>query len=371
MSLVIALSVFNGLEQLIRSLYNSFDPEIRITSLQGKTFEITPSFLAKIQNLDGVYILIEVIEDNALLKYQEEQVVVKVKGVSQGFLQEHRIDSTIIEGKPNFYKNNQDAAIIGQGVQYQLSVNLSGGLYAMQLLYPKATSAGSLDPQKLVSRENIIPSGVFSIEKQYDDNYIFVSLEFAQRLFSIGNRRSAIEIKSNGVIRINKLQRNLKELLGENFLVQNSDEQHSSLLKAVKIEKLFMHVTISFIFAIASLNIFFCLTMLAIKKKKDIALLFALGATRNMIKNIFLVEGGLIAFTGSSLGLALGLGICLLQQKFGFVSMGMETSIVDAYPVKLQLADFITTGFTVVVITMLASYRPAIQASKTIVKEHL
>ena len=277
----------------------------------------------------------------------------------------------MIEGKPSFIKNGSDAAIIGQGVQYQLSVNLGGELYSMQLLYPKATNTGSLDPQKLVSRENIIPAGVFSIEKQYDDNYIFVSLDFAQRLFSLGNRRSAIEIKTDGAIGIEQLQKELKKILGEKFLIQNSDEQHASLLKAVKIEKLFMHVTISFIFAIASLNIFFCLTMLAIKKKKDIAILYAMGATSSIVKNIFLLEGCLVAFTGAITGLALGLGVCWLQIKYGFVSMGMETSIVDAYPVQLHLSDFVTTGITVIVITILASYRPAVQASKTMVKDFL
>ena len=143
------------------------------------------------------------------------------------------------------------------------------------------------------------------------------------------------------------------------------------MLKAVKIEKLFMHVTISFIFAIASLNIFFCLTMLAIKKKKDIAILYAMGATSSIVKNIFLLEGCLVAFTGAITGLALGLGVCWLQIKYGFVSMGMETSIVDAYPVQLHLSDFVTTGITVIVITILASYRPAVQASKTMVKDFL
>ena len=187
----------------------------------------------------------------------------------------------------------------------------------------------------------------------------------------MGNRRSAIEIKTDGAIGIEQLQKELKKILGEKFLIQNSDEQHASLLKAVKIEKLFMHVTISFIFAIASLNIFFCLTMLAIKKKKDIAILYAMGATSSIVKNIFLLEGCLVAFTGAITGLALGLGVCWLQIKYGFVSMGMETSIVDAYPVQLHLSDFVTTGITVIVITILASYRPAVQASKTMVKDFL
>lgn len=370
MSLVTALSVFNGLEDLIRSLYNTFDPEIKITAIKGKTFALDNTLLQKIKNTEGVGIVTEVVEDNALLKYKQEQMVVKVKGVSENFIQHNRMDSMIIEGDFALHKGNKEFAIIGRGIQYTLSISLANNMFPLQLLYPKNKKALSADPQKLISRQNIQQGAVFAIEKQYDDNYIFVPIDFAQRLFSYEDRRTSLEVKTQAGHDVDRVRNRLRKVLGENFLVQNSDEQHASLLKAVKIEKLFMHLTISFILAIASLNIFFCLTMLAIKKKKDVAVLFSMGASASTIKRIFLIEGALISFTGATAGILLGALLCFAQQKFGMVSMGMETAIVDSYPVKMKAIDFISTLITIVIITFIASYRPAVSASKTDIRNN-
>jgi len=372
MSLVIALSVFNGLEDLIRSLYNAFDPQIKITALKGKTFHVDSAFLRKIQNIEGVELVTEVIEDNILLKYREDQMVIKAKGVSDNFTLQHRMDSMIVEGKFILHGDSLDYAIIGRGVQYKLSIPIEGGgSYPLQLWYPKNKKALSLNPEKMFNREVALPGAVFAIEKQYDDGYIIVPLRLMQQLLDYSDKRTAIEIKVKDGVWIDGVRNRLRDLLGDDFVVQNSDEQHASLLKAVKVEKLFMNITISFILAIASLNIFFSLTMLAIDKKKDVAILFSMGASTNLIKTIFLFEGMLIAFTGAISGLLMGYAICALQQKFGFVSMGMETSLVDAYPVKMEVWDFVTTGITILLITFIISYRPALRASKVSIKDTL
>jgi lipoprotein-releasing system permease protein len=371
MSLVVALSVFNGLEDLIRSLYNSFDPELKVTAMKGKSFPVNDAFLSRIRAIEGVGVVTEVIEDNALLKYKEDQMVVKVKGVSENFTQQNRMDSMITEGEFTLRKDSIDYAIIGRGVQFNLSIPLNGTIYPLQLWYPKNKPAMGLDPLSVFNRENIMPGAVFAIEKQYDDNYIFVPLSFTEKLLHYGNKRTSLEIKTKEGFRIKEVQNSIKKMLGPDFKVQNSDEQHASLLKAVKIEKLFMHITISFILAIASLNIFFSLTMLALEKKKDIAILFSMGASQNLIKNIFLLEGTIIAFLGAFTGIILGLAICIVQQEFGIVPMGMETSVVDAYPVKIQAGDFISAALTILVITILISYRPAVKASKVTIKDNL
>jgi lipoprotein-releasing system permease protein len=371
MSLVVALSVFNGLEDLIRSLYNSFDPELKVTAMKGKSFPVNDAFLSRIRAIEGVGVVTEVIEDNALLKYKEDQMVVKVKGVSENFTQQNRMDSMITEGEFTLRKDSIDYAIIGRGVQFNLSIPLNGTIYPLQLWYPKNKPAMGLDPLSVFNRENIMPGAVFAIEKQYDDNYIFVPLSFTEKLLHYGNKRTSLEIKTKEGFRIKEVQNSIKKMLGPDFKVQNSDEQHASLLKAVKIEKLFMHITISFILAIASLNIFFSLTMLALEKKKDVAILFSMGASQNLIKNIFLLEGTIIAFLGAFTGIILGLAICIVQQEFGIVPMGMETSVVDAYPVKIQAGDFISAALTILVITILISYRPAVKASKVTIKDNL
>jgi lipoprotein-releasing system permease protein len=281
------------------------------------------------------------------------------------------MDSMITEGEFTLHKDSTNYAIIGRGVQYKLSIPVDNGIFPLQLWYPKTKNSLSLDPATLFNRENIMAGAVFAIEKQYDDNYIFVPLAFTQNLLNYGNKRTSLEVKTKEEFRMKEVQNNLKKALGPDFKIQNSDEQHASLLRAVKIEKLFMHITISFILAIASLNIFFSLSMLAIEKTKDVAILFSMGASQNFIKKIFLGEGMIIAFSGAISGLIIGMGICLAQQKFGLVSMGMETSIVEAYPVKMQAGDFVSTGITIFLITMLISYRPAVKASKIDIKESL
>ena len=128
-------------------------------------------------------------------------------------------------------------------------------------------------------------------------------------------------------------------------------------------EKLFVFFTFNFILLISSINIFFSLSMLVIDKKKDIAILSAMGATPLLIRNIFLAEGAIVAFIGAGTGLTLGLLVCWVQQTFGLISMGMATALVDAYPVKMQLTDFLFTGIAIILITLLVSIRPALSAA--------
>ncbi len=371
MALVIVLSVFNGLEDLIRSLYSSFDPEIKITASTGKSFEVDDHFLEKINNVKGVDIVTEVIEDNAYARYRDAEMVVKIKGVGNNFIDQQRIDQTIVHGELKLKKEGINYAIIGRGVQYMLGISPSNDFYTLQLFYPKNIRPGSLSATNIYNQRNILPGAIFAIEKQYDESYVFVPLDFAQELMEYGNKRTSLEIKASPGANIRTLQNSLKELLGEDFKVLNSDEQHSGLLRAIKIEKLFVFITFSFILAVASFNIFFSLTMLAIDKKKDIAILYAMGATDKMIRGVFLKEGALIAFIGAASGLGLGLLICWLQQTYGLVSMGMQTSVLDAYPVKMKFTDFIYTGLSIILITFLASFRPAILATKANIKDNL
>ena len=180
-----------------------------------------------------------------------------------------------------------------------------------------------------------------------------------------------LEIKVNSTGNIPEVKDQLMNYLGDDFKVLTSEEIHADFFKVLKIEKLFVFITFSFILAIASFNIFFSLTMLAIDKKKDIAILSSFGAEKRLIKSIFLTEGAIISFLGAFLGLFLGLIICLAQQQFGIVSMGMETAVIDAYPVKMQFPDFFYTGLSIITITFLASYRPAIIATRINIQGNL
>lgn len=371
MALIVVLSVFNGLEGLIKQLYSTFDPEIKITAVEGKSFKIDEAFLNKVKNTEGVAYVTEVIEDNCLLRYQDKQLVVKIKGVSESFKHQNNIDSMIVDGNFMLSKGKKEFAVIGRGIQNHLNINIQNRIYPLQLWYPRITRNASLNPETAFNRDMIMPEGVFAIEKQYDDHYIFVPIDFARRLLEYDDKITTLEIKTDGKEDLAIVQERLKDLLGEPFNVQNAEEQHASLIKAVKIEKLFVYLTFSLILAVASINIFFSLSMLVIDKQKDISVLMAVGASPAFIKKLFLTEGAIIAFSGAILGLILGFGICFLQETFGFVSMGMETAVVDAYPVDMQLSDFIFTSLLIITVTISVSIAPANRASHTDIKSHI
>ncbi|MBC6991832.1 MULTISPECIES: FtsX-like permease family protein [Hymenobacter] len=374
MSLIIVLSVFNGLEDLVRSLYGKSDPDLLISAVQGKAFPVSPALLTRLSATPGVGLVTEVIEDNALLQYHDRQMVVKMKGVSNNYFAQSNIDSAIVEGDHRLNRNGEHYALLGAGVQHELSIALDNRFSPLRLLYPRNSGKKSFsitDLDNAFTQQNILAGGVFLIEQHIDDSYIFVPLDFAQSLLQYGNKRTALEVKVKNDEPVDDVKARLRKVLGKQFKVLDSDEQHVSLLKAIKVEKMFVFITFAFILLIASLNIFFSLSMLVIDKRKDVAILMAMGATSHIVRNIFLLEGAIVAMVGALTGLILGVTICWAQQTFKIVSMGMATSVVDAYPVKMQLVDIVLTGLAIVVITITVSIRPALAASRLDVRENL
>jgi lipoprotein-releasing system permease protein len=373
-ALIIVLSVFNGLEDLVRTLYGKSDPNLVISATKGKAFNVDRTFLMKLENTPGVALLTEVIEDNALLQYHDRQMVVKMRGLSDNYFGQSQIDANIREGDHRLRRDSLELALVGAGVQHELSITLNNRLAPMRLLYPRNTPGKkslSIDPSKAFNEENLTAGGVFLIEQHIDDSYIFVPLTFAQRLLGYGTRRTALYVKVGQSFETDKVKAQLRKQLGSQFKVQDSDEQHVSLFKAIKVEKLFVFITFTLILLIASLNIFFSLSMLVIDKKKDISVLLAMGASQKAVRRTFLYVGAIVALVGATVGLVFGVGLCWLQQRFGFVSMGMATSVVDAYPVKIQASDLIFTCLSIIFITLSVSIRPALNASHLDLRENL
>lgn len=369
-ALIVVLSVFNGLEVLLQTLYTSFDPELKIESVKGKSFVVSDTLLTSIRSVEGVKTLTEVIEDYAYVRYRNADMVVTIKGVSENFLDQHRLDSHITEGELKLTKDSVPFAIIGRGVRYTLTAEVTDDMHALQVFYIKNLKNNSLDPSKIYSRKDIRPGSVFSIEKNYDENYIFVPLTFAKDLLDYDSRRTSLEVQTDGVDVI-RTQQALRERLGKGFSVLTNQEQHRDLYRLLKIEKLFTFLSLSLLLLVGSINIFFSLMMLAIDKKKDISILSAMGAQPSLIRRIFLVEGALISFIGAGVGLLLGSALCFLQEYVGLVGMGMENAVVANYPVQMKLSDFLLTSAVVVGVSLLVSFRPAILAARSYSVDHL
>ncbi len=367
-ALIIILSVFNGLEDLLRTLNNSFDPQIKIEASRGKSFEVTPDLLASVKKIHGVKLVTEVIEDYAYLKYRDANQVVMMKGVSPNFLEQHRIDHNIVEG--DITKGTFNYAIIGSGIKYALSISLDD-INPLHLYYIKNLKSGTLDPSKLYSQKSITAGAVFSIVQNFDENYVVVPIAFAEELLSYKNKRTSLEILTDGIVDESEVIRNMEQSLGTNFHVLDHQQQHKDLFKLLKTEKLFAFLALTLLLIVGSINIFFSLMMLALEKKKDVSILHAMGTQLTTIRNIFLLQGGLIAIIGTISGLVLGGAVVWLQQHFGLVSMGMESSVMEGYPVKMNPSDFVVVLIVMTLITFLISYKPASLAAKFASVQHL
>ena len=365
MCLILALSVFNGLEGLLRSMYGNFDPDIVIQPTSGKSFIYDSAYFDQIQSVDGVMGVSEVIEDNVLVQYKDAQRLVRMKGVGRGFDQFSGIKNVMVSGQFPLVRDSIAYALIGRGVQYDLSLSLKNDFYTLQMYYPKDIGPGVVNPSRMYNLLNIIPGGIFAIEKYYDDNYVFVPVEFARELLDYDNKLSSFDIYLEKGANSSQIKEVLQSKMGNRFQVKLGEELHSDLYKVLKIEKLFVFIILVSIIGIASINIFFSLTMLVIEKKKDISVLFAQGASTKLIRNIFLYEGCIVAFTGAGVGLLMGVSLSLLQQHYGLVGMGMESAVMNSYPVKIELLDVFLTVIAIVIITILASIQPAIKAGKS------
>ena len=371
MALVIVLSVFNGLEGLLKNLYGTFDADIVVVPAKGKTFDVTESLLSMVSSVEGVASIVEVIEDNVLVKYKGAQRVVRLKGVGDGYIEQGRFDDALIFGNLELKKDNNGYALVGRGIQYDMSIHIEDEFQPLVMYYPKEVGPGQMNPEKMFSILPVYPTGAFAIEKSFDDNYIFVPIELAQQLFQLAEKRTALELAidpSADPIHVKEL---LTSTLGEQFQIKLNEEIHGSLFRILKWEKLFVFLTFGIIIAIGSINIYFSLSMLVIDKQKDLAILKAIGAPAKLLYRIILSNGVIIAFSGAFTGMILGLIISWTQQEFGLISMGVPGAISDAYPVRIQWLDVLFTTLLVVLVTILASIQPAKKSSKMLDLAHL
>ena len=358
MALIVILSVFNGFDNVVRSLINSFNPDLKITLVEGKTFTTDEALLNRIKSVKGVAATATVLEDKALLRYDERQTIAIVKGVSQEYDDISGIDSMMSEGDFILNSNNQPFAIIGKGIDIFLNVILNSPRQ-MGIYVPKRSGQVSFDPERAVNRKFLNVSGVFMIEQDFDSKYIIVPLAFAQDLFEYPGKLNAIEVKLDPDASLHNIQQQIATIMCDDYQVQNRYQQNEIFYKTMQMEKWAIFLILVFILIVASFNIIGTLTMLILEKKTDILTLQHMGASKNVIDRIFLFEGWLVSIAGAAIGLAAGLLICWLQITFKLIRLqGSGTFIIDAYPVLIQPFDIAATGIAVIIIGFFAAWFP-------------
>ena len=362
MALILVLSVFNGFEGLVTSLYNTFNPDLKVIPAEGKVFVPSEEQLAEIRALDGVIGVAKVLEDFALLQYDDKYHQCRVKAVDNDFIKINTIaDTAMIRGDFDMTKSN---AVLGYGVERAMRVDLYDSFEKLKIYLPKRKSKFNINPENAFNTELVNPVGTFSIQEEFDREYIFIPLPLFQNMFQYsGGEVSQLEIGFTEDANQDAVQKKIANILGKEFEVKNRFQQDANLYKVMKTEKLVVFLILTLILIVASFNIVGSLSMLVIEKTKDISILKSMGADKSLIRNIFLYEGFLLSFLGGLIGIVLAFIFCFIQQKFKIIPLYGDSLLIDAYPVKMQVMDFVLTLLVIIVITVAASYIPAQKAA--------
>lgn len=369
MALVIVLSVFNGFHDLVASLFTSFDPQLKVVPVEGKTAPSDDPILTQIRLLPEVDVATETVEDQALAIYQGKQAMVKIKGVEDNFSElSHITDILYGDGTYSLHAANLEYGILGIRLAQTMGIGAQWDGY-LKIYAPK--KEGQLDlsnpGEGFVADSLNSPGVLFSVrQSKYDKNYIVTSIAFARNLFGQQGMLSDLEIRLKEGSNLNAVKAEMQKIAGTKYKVLDRFEQQEDTFKIMSIEKLMAYIFLTFILVVACFNIIGSLSMLIIDKKNDVVTLRNLGANDKQITRIFLFEGRMIAVIGAVIGIGLGLLLCLLQQQYGFVRLGESEGsfIVDAYPVSVHYTDVAIIFVTVIAVGWLAVWYPVRALSK-------
>ncbi len=365
-ALIVVLSVFNGFESLVSSLYHSFYPDLIIRPAAGKFFEPDSKRLLKLNRDPDILAWSRCLEENAYLQYEGKDFIATVKGVDTAYARVTSLDQFIVAGSWDPASTEPPMALLGGNILLALGINPERNLYPITVTAARKNARSAITPQDAFSRREWYPSGAFAVQQEFDTKYILAPLPAVQDLLT-EEGISSLEIRLRPDADPEAVRERLRQSFGNEYSILTRFEQNEVLFRVMRLERWAVVAILSFTLLIISFNIMGSLTMLVIDKKKDISILKAMGADPPMIRRLYLITGAFLGLSGSVIGLLSGLILCLLQMKFGFIRLaGAGNSfVIDAYPVVLRLSDFVLSLLIVSGISILASWLPAARASRS------
>ena len=353
-ALIVVLSVFNGMDMLLQESTDSFTPDLVVFPAEGKYAVFDSAFCNRLEASPDIASCHQVIEEKALARYGDYTTPVVVKGVDGAYLEDSGFAAHILDGVPVLKSSDGYEALLGYGVAAQLRLSLSS-LRPLVCYYPDKNAAPTV---AALNTRPIYPAAFFSVQQEIDDRYIVADLQFARDLFKTGDKVSKMELRLVNPDRLQEVKEQVSVLAGSNYRVEDKYELNGAFYAMMKAEKLAVFFILLFILLIASFNIVGSISMLILDKMKDLQTYRALGMTRKGLVSVFRTEGCLITIGGALLGLILGTGICFIQEKYGIVTLGSGSYIVDAYPVQLVAGDVVAVMAAVLAIGYAASCFP-------------
>lgn len=361
-AMICVLSVMNGFGTLVEDMFSQFDPDMRITATTGKSFSISQEQKDRLTALPSIDLISETISETALIEFNDKQTPIQIMGVDSAFAKITQIENIITDGSYEVYDGAFERAVLGQVLAWKIGIG-ARFVQSIQIYAPKREGKiNMLRPDMNFNRETCFISGIFSVNQQkYDENLMLVDIGLTRRLLEYSdNEITALEVSISDGYNSSKAKREIQEVLGEGYTLQDRYEQQEDFFRILRVEKLLTTLLLVFILLIATFNGIGCLSMLIIDKQKDIQTLSHLGASDNMIRKVFLLEGWLVNTIGALGGFVVGLGICLLQEHFGLLKLGNgEEYVISSYPVAVQGWDIVVVALMVLLLGALAAWIPA------------
>ncbi len=363
-ALILVLSVFNGFEDLVKSLYSNFYTDLKISSSNGKVINLSQAQLDKLRSIKGIRNFSLVMEEKAFLQNGEFQTVVHLKGVDDNYQYVTGVPEHLVKGEYNLGTDENPSMILGAGIENAIGIQADRNIFPILVYLPRKTNVDLTDPFQSISADTVITTGAFVIQQDFDNKYAITNLPFLKRMMGLAaNQYGGVEIALNNPSEAESIKKELEKTFFETYLVQTRYEQNQSLYSVMRAEKWVIYAILSLILIVAAFNMIGALTMLVLEKEKDISVIHALGGSKKLIQNIFLSEGVLLATIGAVLGMFIAGLLAWLQIQFKLIPLEGGSFVIDYFPVKLQLADFLLVGFTVFIIALIASIIPSRKAA--------
>lgn len=364
-ALILVLSVFNGFEDLVKSLYSSFYTDLKVKPATGKHMPVSAEQLNKLKAIREIAGFSKVIEEKALLQNDDYQSVVHLMAVDDQYKNVTGVADHILRGEYDLGTAESPRLVLGTGVEGALGIEADRNLFYLKIILPRKSNTEQIDPLNDISNDNIQSSSSFQIQQDFDNKYAITNLDYARQALRLdSNLYSGIEIRLRDPKTAEAVKKSVVSALGPGYLVQTRYEQNQSLYSVMNMERWIIYGVLSLILVVAAFNMIGSLTMLVLEKQKDIGVLHALGGSRRFIQRIFLNEGLLLAMVGTGIGMLLATLIAWLQINFHLIPLEGGTFLINYFPIKLRLSDYLLVGATVFVISLLASWLPSAKAAR-------
>jgi lipoprotein-releasing system permease protein len=361
-ALILVLSVFNGFEDLVKSLYSSFYTDLKVSPASGKLITVTQQQLEQLKGINGIKNFSMIVEEKAFLQNGESQSVIHLKAVDDNYRYVSGVADHIVKGDYELGTKDMPQLILGIGIENALGIEADRNIFALQIYLPRKSATESIEPIDNISIDTIRTSSAFVIQQDFDNKYCITNIDFAKKALRLGpDEYTNIEIKLNDASRADDIKKDVQKIF-PGFKVENRFQQNQNLYSVMNMERWVIYGVLSLILVVAAFTMISALRMLILEKQKDINVLFALGGNKALIQKIFLSEGMLLALIGGATGMLLALIIALAQIKYHLIPLQGGSFLIDYFPVKLQWSSFLLVGITVFVISLIASWLPSRKA---------